>query len=1248
MTDPSIYTTYGTVQAGRGIYIPRYADEELLKLCQEKRFAYVLTPRQMGKSSLMVRTAQALTEETQGRILSVIVDLQELGTRVSEEQWYLGFLTKLAEQLLLATDVVSWWEEREQYLGRPQRLAAFFEQVVLAEIEESVVIFVDEIDTTIRLDFTDDFFGVIRFLYLSRAQIPVFHRLSFVLIGVATPGELIRDLKRTPFNIGQKVDLTDFTYDEALPFARGFGLSKGNAEQILKWVLKWTGGHPYLTQRLCRVIAERTQDTWLEQDIDQVVASTFLGAMSEQDNNLQFIRNMLVKETSDVSALLTTYREIYEEKHPITDEEQSLVKSHLKLSGVVRRDSSFLKVRNLIYREVFNQQWIRENLPINWAKRLRQAVIAAGIVFLVLPTPFAIQANNARKAEKVARQEAEQQRQIAEQQRQIAERNAQIAQQQTKVAQQNEDEANAQANIANQQRLKAEIARRSEAEQRTIAEQKQQEAEVARQAEAEQRQIAEQQRDLTGQARIEAEQQRVIAQLNLSTARLASGRELEALLLALKANQLVSELNLLDSDSINFANSILDSTAQRELRRNLLGTFLGLSDVNEQNWFEATARVSSNVVFNADESIILAGSADGKVWFWDRSGEKLDALEMLDQEVRSISLSPDGQTLVAGGLSGQLEVWNLNDSHNSFSVTGINSTIANIGFSSDSQLIAVTAENRIFLLDRNRGDIPEELGEMSSSVKSIAISDDKKLIAAVSDHGEVKLWNRTNGEYITLAEQSDSYVWRVSVAFSPNGQLLATSTEYLKFKVWNLKGGDPITIENSDYGYIASLKFSSDNQTITMVNDRAGIVQKDLADNILTQQDALYPASLTVSPVSFPSPSGQLLVSTQDNKVILWVRERMQFGDFDTLRELDAGINSVSFSPDSTLLAAASESGKLRIWDQTGSELATLQAPGFISSISFSQDGQLIAAGISRKYDSGQYIPPQSYEEDVVLWRRIGSEFREELIVSGIDRDVSSVSLSPDGQILAIGTGVVFSDSGGSIYGGGEAALVNLSDDSRIRLGGAGNTSSISFRTDGQRIVTGNTNGEVKLWDLAGHEVQSFKPFSSPIQQTSFSPDGEIIAARAYGTIKLFRESEEVATLSGSYSDFVFTPDSQGLITISGNQINFFDLSSKEIGMLTDGNNSNSTNSDRKISISPDGRMLAIGDSGGKVALLNINDSNFREATCEWLRGYLTNNPSARDEDIQLCNITPHNQESRKIISPWERTATFFAQMLGF
>ncbi|WP_313934913.1 CHASE2 domain-containing protein [Nostoc sp. FACHB-280] len=380
MTEPNVYTVGGTVQAGGGIYIPRQADIELLNLCRTGTFAYVLTPRQMGKSSLMVRTAESLVQEG---VTSVIVDLQELGTQVTAEQWYFGFLVNLEDKLMLDTDVVSWWQTHT-HLGVSQRLTLFFEQVLLAEVEGQVVIFVDEIDSTLSLNFTDDFFIAIRYLYTSRATNPELQRLSFVLLGVATPGDLIRDAKRTPFNIGQRVDLTDFTFEEALPLANGLGVEKDEAQEVLRWVLKWTGGHPYLTQRLCRSIKDIGKSKWSESEVDRVVHNIFFDLASKQDSNLQFVRDMLIKRSPNLFAVLSTYKEILLEEDIIYDEEQSLIKSHLKLTGIVRTHKGRLFVSNLIYSKVFNYKWLKENLPSSFKELKAQTVVLTSLVITLL------------------------------------------------------------------------------------------------------------------------------------------------------------------------------------------------------------------------------------------------------------------------------------------------------------------------------------------------------------------------------------------------------------------------------------------------------------------------------------------------------------------------------------------------------------------------------------------------------------------------------------------------------------------------------------------------------------------------------------------------------------------------------------------------------------------------------------------------------------------------------------------------
>jgi hypothetical protein len=194
VSDTSLYTVGGTVQAGGGVYLARRADPEMLALCREGTFAFVLTARQMGKSSLMVRTAEQLYEEG---IRSVIIDLTRIGKQVTADQWYVGLLVVIQEQLELGLDAADWWS-RHGNQGPVQRMTRFLEEVVLAEVQERVVVFVDEIDTTLGMGFTDDFYAAIRYLYNARASNPELTRLSFVLVGVATPGDLIQDEKRTP------------------------------------------------------------------------------------------------------------------------------------------------------------------------------------------------------------------------------------------------------------------------------------------------------------------------------------------------------------------------------------------------------------------------------------------------------------------------------------------------------------------------------------------------------------------------------------------------------------------------------------------------------------------------------------------------------------------------------------------------------------------------------------------------------------------------------------------------------------------------------------------------------------------------------------------------------------------------------------------------------------------------------------------------------------------------------------------
>ncbi len=199
----------GTLPADAPSYVTRPADDELLRLCLEGRLCYVLAPRQSGKSSLVVRTRVRLQAEG---VKSVFIDLTTVGSRdVTADQWYLSLLDEIRGQLgfEMARGLETWWAER-RHLTVVKRFVDFLKDEVLPAIDGRIVVFVDEIDKTLDLPFsTDDFFAAVRALHNARATEPALERLSFVLLGVASPSELISDPRVTPFNVGEAVDLED-------------------------------------------------------------------------------------------------------------------------------------------------------------------------------------------------------------------------------------------------------------------------------------------------------------------------------------------------------------------------------------------------------------------------------------------------------------------------------------------------------------------------------------------------------------------------------------------------------------------------------------------------------------------------------------------------------------------------------------------------------------------------------------------------------------------------------------------------------------------------------------------------------------------------------------------------------------------------------------------------------------------------------------------------------------------------------
>ncbi|MCB2263693.1 MAG: AAA-like domain-containing protein, partial [Candidatus Thiosymbion ectosymbiont of Robbea hypermnestra] len=437
----SIYTVGGSVDSETRAYVERTADQELLELCLDGELGYLLTSRQMGKSSMMVHTVRRLNQQS---VRTVSITLEQIGTSdVTPEQWYLALLMEIEEQLGLDTAALAFWEEHA-HLSHIQRFSNYLERVVLTETRELVVVFIDEIDTTLSLGFSsDDFFAAIRRLYNRRAERPELKRLGFVLIGVATPDDLIADPNRTPFNVGTRVELADFGLEEAHPLAAGLPVPDQDRDAAMARVLHWTDGHPFLTQCLCAALASNHAADYpgegLKPWIDRTTHALFFDQQAAQDSNLDFVRNMLTQRIprgTRPQEIPLTYQRILAERPPEPDEERSAVKNHLKLSGVVKRRGPNLVVRNRIYRDTFDKDWVKQQLPTEelarqlWRKLTTTLAPVSILISLLLALLAGFAFYQANQAEK-ARRTAEEARQIAEDQHARAEhagRNAQAAQ----------------------------------------------------------------------------------------------------------------------------------------------------------------------------------------------------------------------------------------------------------------------------------------------------------------------------------------------------------------------------------------------------------------------------------------------------------------------------------------------------------------------------------------------------------------------------------------------------------------------------------------------------------------------------------------------------------------------------------------------------------------------------------------------------------------------------------------------------
>lgn len=858
------YTVGGTVHVD-ALYVFRQADKDLLDLCRAGEFAFILSSRQVGKSSLMLRTAKQLAEEG---IQCVKLTLEEVGkVTTTPEQFYYGILHEIQKELQFQTKPHVWWQAHG-HLSLAQRFSKFFGDVLLREVEAPIVVFIDEIDTTLNLPYSDDFFAAIRSLYNARADRPEFRRLSFVLIGVATPNDLIKDYTRTPFNIGKRVEVTDFTLEEARPLAEGFDLPDRHAQQILQWVLKWTKGHPYLTQRFCRAIAEDGRHKWSEIEIDAMAESLFMGRMSREDSNLDFVQRRLTHDGPYRLQLMQTYKDVRLGWRPVADEEKSPVKSELKLTGIVQRENGNLAVRNPIYKEVFNKKWIDEHWPQFFnptvVRNLKVALgIALAAVFLLLASTLW----------QTARREA------------LAKENAQNA-----------------VRLAEQERLAAEQARQSA----LFADSLRVRSDSLRQVAVDINDELVEQRRLAVHAALAAQENERLARLAQAN-EAVQRRKADSLAQISLTRFLSTRAPLLHQEQADTLGLLLARQAyllNQRLKADLLNEVYhamrkALNGASNEEWggprkLEGPRDWAMSVAFSADLRIVAASSADSSIWVWELNSKDARGKSLRDHKggVSALAFHPVNRILASGGEDRTVRLWDLNTREPQSSFAGKHEgRVWSLAFNANGDMLASGGTDRkirLWKVQQTEAQLLAMLEGHRAMVRSLAFSADGRYLASGGADSTIRIWDLRERNYRLLKTWSQPALVKC-LAFNPSADTLAAGGSEGVVRLWDLQQ----VLREDDMPRIA----------------RMADVRRGHEDEINT--------------IAF-SPNGNILASgSADNTVRLWQVREPQASPI-VLSEHKAWVWSVMFSREGEQLLSAASDRTVLVWKAKPEALADL------------------------------------------------------------------------------------------------------------------------------------------------------------------------------------------------------------------------------------------------------------------------------------------------------------------------------------
>jgi WD40 repeat protein len=470
-----------------------------------------------------------------------------------------------------------------------------------------------------------------------------------------------------------------------------------------------------------------------------------------------------------------------------------------------------------------------------------------------------------------------------------------------------------------------------------------------------------------------------------------------------------------------------------------------------------------SVAMTQDDSYIISGLDNGTIGLWDAvSGvEASPRLQGHEGAIYSVACSPDGTRIASGSDDCTIRLWDIKSATEVLVLRGHEQRVTAVCFSPtrSSEGMSLLSGSRdctirLWTVSASLHVDSHVVDRYASAINTVAFSPDGRRFVCGAADGTVRIRNPDSGSEILLL--SKSHISIHSVAFSPNGQWIVSGSTDGVIRIWNAKLGTQAFQPLKSHGLcrpIRSLAFL---------------------------------------------PDGNRVISGADNGTIrVWDLER---GKEDcSLREHPREVDAIVVSNDGRRIISGSKDHTIGIWDadylakvletenpHVKATLINATPVNAITAMALSHNGACFAIGFKDK--------------SICLFDTVkGAEMLRRPLLGHKDI-IRSLSFSPVGGKMASGA----DKKDGCLRIWDTASGKQLP---RLPGGGMGDTLSVAFSGNGQRVASGSTDTIIRIWDLRSNMTLplSLRGHSDEVRCVAFSPDGtQIVSGSNDTTIRVW------------------------------------------------------------------------------------------------------------------------------------------------